>query len=340
MPRAWIVRWGSVGVATVLWSCAPSAGGGTLSFERASGRLTINGRQPDVIRLAAIGDLHGGSEVIAAALRHEHARVPLDGVLVLGDNFDRCGVASPLAPEWRGLDPLLGLGIPLFPVLGNHDYGNPKDRFGVRVCGEPSPSAQLQRSWHDTNWMFPARNYVLDTPLAGIVMVDTTPLALRLRAPLLGSSTAEEVTRFVRKELRGARAPWRIVAGHHNAHHSGVERRGSAGVRRNMAEFARLLSDERADLYLSAHQHHLEILSDGRPPLYVISGVGRRPRRAETLRRRDARSRFATTLPSNSAGYAIIEIRERTIEVSLHDARGQTLARTVEGSGGSVPAEE
>ena len=55
---------------------------------------------------------------------------PLDAIILPGDNIYPCGVKSVDDPRWSVLQPLIDLGLPLFPVLGNHDY-----------CG--SPDAQI-----------------------------------------------------------------------------------------------------------------------------------------------------------------------------------------------------
>ena len=36
------------------------------------------------------------------------------------------------------------LNVPIYPILGNHDYGDPQDRGGrLWTCGSPDPQAEL-----------------------------------------------------------------------------------------------------------------------------------------------------------------------------------------------------
>jgi Icc-related predicted phosphoesterase len=72
-----------------------------------------------VIRVAATADVHFGHDSAATLRPHlEHLCDRADLLLVAGD-LTRCGAADEarvLADELRGLD------IPIFAVLGNHDY--------------------------------------------------------------------------------------------------------------------------------------------------------------------------------------------------------------------------
>jgi tartrate-resistant acid phosphatase type 5 len=304
---------------------APPPPARDLPQEPMSARLELPQRNAAEIRLAVIGDLHGQSGLIAGALRKEHRRAPLDAVLVLGDNFDDCGVGSAHAPEWKNLEPLLALDLPLYPILGNHDYGNPKRRYGqIAVCGDPFPVTQLERRATNDNWIFPARNYVLHSPLVDIVMTDTTPVALNAERSLLGSATAAEIRRFAGMEVRQSRAPWQVVTGHHNAQHSGVQRWKGGATRRNMAAFARSIADAGADAYLSGHQHHLEILKEPAVPLVVISGAASSPRHPDTLQRIEQHSVYAAA----REGYALMLVARDKLTVTLHSLDGSELARS------------
>ena len=313
-----------LGTGIAMVRSAPPPPARDLPREAMSAEIVVPHRNPGRLHLAVIGDLHGQSGLIANALRKEHARGPLDGVLVLGDNFDDCGVGSSIAPEWANLHALLALDLPLFPLLGNHDYGNPKHRYGeIRVCGDPVPAVQLARRITDANWIFPARNYVLRSPLIDIVMADTTPIALDTQRSLLGSATANEIKSFVDAKVRGSAAPWQIVAGHHNARHSGVQRWKGGATRRNMGRFAKLIADAGADGYVSGHQHHLEILKEPAEPLVVISGAASSPRHPDTLQRIERHSVFAAA----REGYALMTVTGDELAVSLHSLDGRVLAR-------------
>jgi predicted MPP superfamily phosphohydrolase len=300
----------------------------------ASAELSISRIKSDEIRLAAprgrlsiavIGDLHGAPPAaLGDSLRSFHARDAFDAVLILGDNFET-GVTSVDDPQWDAIiRELSTLRVPLLPLLGNHDYGNPQRRFGrIRRKGDPVPSAQTE--FKKGGWTFPARNYVISAPFAEIIMIDSTPLALNLDRPLLGSSTAQEVVEFVQERLqRTGEGKWRIVAGHHNVSHSGLTRYRSRKTHRQMARLAPVLEESRVDLYLSAHQHHAELF---KPPegntTHVISGLaGPRPKRAGRLHPPQEGTHFVATVARQSHAFAILEIDAESIRISFHDAGG------------------
>src|SRR4051812_24855775 len=83
------------------------------------------------LRLAVAGDTGEGSEVLAKAIARVHAQSPVDAILLTGDNFYPCGIESASDPRWNLIRPLTRIGVPIFPVLGNHDY-----------CGKAVPEAQ------------------------------------------------------------------------------------------------------------------------------------------------------------------------------------------------------
>lgn len=279
--------------------------------------------EESILRLALVGDLHGvGGARTAAALRLLHERTPLDAVLLLGDNFED-GVRNVSDERWELLEPLTALELPIFPVLGNHDYGNPKKRWRIRRDTSANPQAQVERSRLDRNWRFPARNYVIDTPVARMFMIDSTPLAMDLERPLAGSLTASQIKSAIRERLSSSDGRWQIVAGHHNTDHSGVRRIKAAGTRANMAAFGSMLKAGGADLYISGHQHHLELLAaDAERPASIISGATGRPKKASSLSRRDPSTLFLATVPPDSCGFAVLEIEENEMRVTFHERPG------------------
>jgi hypothetical protein len=116
-----------------------------------------------VLRLAVTGDTGDGAEAVAKGIARVHTTSPLDAILLIGDNFYPCGVTSERDPRWSVNLPLTRIGIPLSPVLGNHDF-----------CGKSDPEAQIRATGTIPNWHFPARQYALRTPFADFAFVDTT----------------------------------------------------------------------------------------------------------------------------------------------------------------------
>jgi hypothetical protein len=142
----------------------------------------------NVLRVAVTGDTGDGTGEIAPLIAKVHAAEPLDAIILTGDNFYPCGVDSWSDPRWSIVRPLAAIGIPIFPVLGNHDY-----------CGR-LPFAQIGAPL----WTFPAKEYAVRSRVADFVMIDTTPLA---------EHAARDAELAIPALLAGATAPWRIVVG-------------------------------------------------------------------------------------------------------------------------------
>lgn len=278
------------------------------------------GRQK--LRLLVAGDLHGdGAKRIASEVARLWRENKIDAVVITGDNFEGCGATGLNDPAWAAYRPLVSIGVPLLPVLGNHDYGNPKRRFGrILTCGSPDPESQVRFSRSNHAWRFPARQYIVSTAVADFIMSDTSPVAVGATEPLFGSATADAVRTFIYSSLARSTAPWRIVVGHHNIDQSGVKRWKSAGTRARMAEHGQMLREAGADLYISGHQHQLELLAPtSRAPLQLISGVAFRPKEPERLTPREPHSLFAATVRNDSAGFAILEVDAQELRISFHE---------------------
>jgi hypothetical protein len=248
-------------------------------------------REPVALSLLALGDTGARPDDLAryqtqlavgAALAAEDERGPVDALLLLGDHFYDAGLladelvervranlvrpycrflalraarsaevegACPLAPGERRP-------VPLYAVLGNHDYMS-------------AESASLQRHGVPlflANWRMPAG--AAESVELGhgvwLVLFDSDPV-FRGAAP---SGLA--------RALREARGPWRILVAHHPiAVEGGSEREAYARFR------ARVLSELEAagvpvQLYLAGHEHNLQVLAmpPPAPPLHVVSGGG------------------------------------------------------------------
>jgi len=152
------------------------------------------------VRLAAVGDTGDDASGVAAGLRALHSIDPIDAIILLGDNIYPCGVASESDPGWSRVEPLR-MGVPIYPVLGNHDYGNPVRLAGTTVaCGHPSPQSQVGKSAVWPDWRFPARNYRLALGDLEIFLIDTTPIARGWGKSFRGSHPSKvirEISRLI-----------------------------------------------------------------------------------------------------------------------------------------------
>lgn len=274
----------------VLLACAAGAFGSELAS------ITLKPRTA-TLRYAVVGDTGDGAEAVSKGIARVHAATPLDAILLTGDNFYPCGVKSERDPRWKINLPLTRVGVPIFPVLGNHDY-----------CGG-DPKAQVRATGVVPNWQFPARQYMVRTPVADFLFVDTTPF-VRKRTTLVEPA--------IRTGLDDSKAPWRVVVGHHPVISSGYHGYFPRSEVAQMRKLIPALRDARVDLFVAGHDHHVELIR-GRM-LHLISGAGSKPIPPIKLR---ATTVFPDQIRLERIGFAIVEMTEKTIRVRMYDGKGK-----------------
>jgi acid phosphatase len=253
------------------------------------------------LRLAVVGDTGKGTETVAKAIARVHAGAPFDAILLTGDNFYPCGVMSVDDPRWSLVRPLTTVGVPIFPVLGNHDF-----------CGKSVPEAQTQATGVIPRWRFPAAQYALRTPMADFAFINTTPL-------IKGQKNDVEST--IRGTFAASRTPWRIVVGHHPVISSGWHGYFPRDEVAHMRALIPTLRETNVDFYICGHDHHMELIR-GRM-LHLISGAGSSPVPPIKLRTTTV---FPEEIGRERIGFAVVEITARAIRVRMYDAEGR--ART------------
>jgi len=248
-------------------------------------------REPVALSLLALGDTGARPDnpprvatqlAVGAALAAEDRRRPIDALVLLGDNFYDFGlrqdelVARVRANLVRPYCRFLALSaprsaevasaceiapgerhpVPLWAVLGNHDYVTPG-------------SDSLQRESVPlflANWQMPA------PPAAAVELGHGVSLVLFDSDPVFRGAAPLELA----GALRAARGPWRILIAHHPI---AAER---TNARETYARFRALVVSEIAaagvpvQLYVSGHEHNLQalVMEPPAPPLHVIAGGG------------------------------------------------------------------
>ena len=86
-----------------------------------------------MIRVAAAGDVHFGEDSAGTLQPHLPEVCERADLLVLAGDLTRCGSADEAAVLAKELD---GLPLPVFAVLGNHDYHDDQDREITHVLGQ------------------------------------------------------------------------------------------------------------------------------------------------------------------------------------------------------------
>jgi hypothetical protein len=287
-----------------------------------------------IVSLFALGDtgqepgemaFKNGQLAVAAALAAEDRRAPINALVLLGDNFYPDGLEEDeveervrenlVGPycrfvELRGslsgeVDEACSLAreerrpVPIFAVLGNHDY-------------ERRESPRLQRQAvprYVSNWRMPQKDAELVELEGGVslVLFDSTQL--------YDGRGADDLARA----LRRAQGPWLVLAAHHPPIE--VEReRYERGYIRRVAEILDD-ADRTAHVFLAGHEHNLQLvkLKKPLPRLLAIAGGGSE---ARGLRRSEPKPLFAV----EREGFARVDLiqgegRER-LRVTLFGAPG------------------
>ena len=249
------------------------------------------------LRIAVAGDTGSGAEAVARGIAAVHAAEPLDAIILTGDNFYPCGVQTEDDPRWGLLAPLTRIGIPVYPVLGNHDS-----------CGKSDPEAQIRATGVVPNWHLPARQYQLRTPVADFAFLDTTPLA---------HGRENQVEEAI-LALGPSRKPWQIAVGHHPVLSSGYHGYFPRVEVRRLRDMIPALRMAGVDLYVCGHDHHLELIR-GRMA-FLVSGAGSEPIIPVKLRLRTV---FPAEIRREPIGFAVLEVSAGAMRARFHRGDGK-----------------
>lgn len=212
-----------------------------------------------------LGDMGTGGpdqRRVAAVMAERARQVRLDFMLTVGDNIYPSGASSADDPQFRSkfesvyADPALA--VPIYPSLGNHDHRG-------------DPDAQVAYSRNNPLWRMTGRYYsttrtLKDGTEIGLFAIDTTPIEH-------GEAGVEQQVAWLSAELTRSTAHWKIVFGHHPLYSNG-DHGGSTAVREALEP---TLTDNRVDLYLAGHDHHMEVLPRVAGVSHVIAGAAGGP---------------------------------------------------------------
>ena len=247
------------------------------------------------LRIVAIGDTGTGSPIqqaCANTLARIHQEHPFDFGITLGDNYQDNGPLSPTDPRWEkyweSFYPKLG--IPFYPTLGNHDWGNPS-----------GPAAQLL--YKNPSWKLPALYY---TYTAGPVQFFV------LNTPLI----SERQRIWLDRELKASTSRWKVVYGHYQIY-SAIRGDNETLIQ----DILPIIEENKADIYFCGHEHLFQHLKpQGNVHLFVNGAAGAG---ARSTRQTDYPNILFKS--DNTSGFSIIEATESALTMKFIDQDGTAI---------------
>jgi len=210
-----------------------------------------------------IGDTGtGGEGQIKAAeiLESYHLKYPLNAIIHTGDVFYPNGISSSNSQttydKFEAIYSTHALShVPWYIVAGNHDYHGSID-------------ALINYSLNSDQIHYPSRYYIknisddsIDWSI-NLIATDTTPFTL-------GDPQAEQLA-WIEQQLFNYSHQVNLVFGHHPIHSNGHH----GSTKELQGIFQQLLKHYSATMYLSGHEHSLQLLSKEEFEYYLISGAG------------------------------------------------------------------
>lgn len=226
----------------------------------------------DYLRFYALGDTGSGNanqRAVADSLALFHADFGGSFALLLGDNFYEDGVSSTSDPQWASkfenmYDPAV-LDFPFYAVLGNHDYHLDEQAQVDYTTEHPDSRWEMPGRYYSFSQVLPDGTRIDFFGLDGYTMATEDAQLAWLQAALAESTLAG--------------ADWKIVFSHYPLYSNGVHGDNPALISR----LSQTLADGGADLYVSGHDHDLQILEPMNGTCFMISGAGSRPRDTQCL---------------------------------------------------------
>ena len=216
-------------------------------------------------------------------------------IALLGDNMYPDGVKTTDDPLWQTtfVVPYQGFTQDFRPALGNHDYAG-------------TPDAQVAYSAVDPRWKMPARNYEYSVGNVDLFVINTEAFDKSQRS-------------WLRKELAGSSATWRIVYGHRPVHSYGKHGDDDAAAALQKA-LTPVFSNFGVDYYFAGHDHDMQVLSG--KPLLVVAGTG-------GSHVREVGTGADTLFAASSYGFAYFSVEGDNATVEMVGTDGVVLYRHV-----------
>jgi tartrate-resistant acid phosphatase type 5 len=251
----------------------------------------------DEIRILVFGDSGTGNETqmkVAQAMKDFCSSHGCHFALLLGDNFYSAGVNSVDDPQFieKFEKPYGSLGIPFFVVLGEHDWGRNGQMYNWKAQIDYTKKSQI--------WNMPSDVYSVTHENIKIFALNTNSFPI-----------SQYQKEWLKEGLGKSTARWNLVVGHKPIHSY-----GSHGDSDFMIKEVLPILSEKADIYLSGHEHSNQVLkADCGLPLIVSGSAGKPyPEKASGSR---------TLFANNDPGFAYLKINKDKLTVEMVSSTGE-----------------
>ncbi|KAF7822155.1 purple acid phosphatase 17-like [Senna tora] len=250
-------------------------------------------------------------------------KLDIDFVVSTGDNFYDNGLTShhdsAFEESFTNIYTAKSLQKQWYSVLGNHDY---------RGDAEAQLSPVLREI--DRRWLC-LRSFIVDSELAEIFFVDTTPFVEEYfsdsdghsydwRGIMPQKSYITNLLKDVELALRESTAKWKIVVGHHAIRSVGHH----GDTQELIKQLLPILQANNVDFYMNGHDHCLEHISDTQSPIqFLTSGAGSKAWRGDLkkLNRGDLKFFY------DGQGFMSVKLTQTDANIEFYDVSGKVLHR-------------
>ncbi|KAK3224616.1 hypothetical protein Dsin_004478 [Dipteronia sinensis] len=250
-------------------------------------------------------------------------KLDIDFVVSTGDNFYEDGLTgendSNFEESFSNIYTANSLHKQWYSVLGNHDYRGD-------VLAQLSPFLRKI----DSRWLC-LRSFIVDTELAEIFFVDTTPFVKMYFTKEEGhkydwrginarKSYISNLLKDLDLALKESTAKWKIVIGHH-----AIRSIGHHGDTKELIKhILPLLKIYGVDFYMNGHDHCLEHISDTESPIeFLTSGAGSKAWRGDI----NEENRDGLKFMYDGQGFMSVQLTHTQADIVFYDVFGQVLHR-------------
>lgn len=281
---------------------------------------SYSSKESGELRFIAIGDWGEkgkfSQKEVALAMQKIELEEKIDFILTAGDNFYPNGVKDISDQHFKeSFEDMYKFSkpIPWYITLGNHDYMG--DIQALVDYGNKNSSWILPHTYYSFERKISEKENVL------FVVTDTNEFVdilgfLSYRSYMRNEKGKKQLN-WMEEQLKTSKAKWKIVVGHHPIYSAGAH--GDTKVLQK--EFLEILEKNKVDLYLAGHEHDLQYLKHPDKKIhFFISGGGSKIR--------EMKSSPYTVFAASQAGFAVLTITEKSINLRFINESGKQIYET------------